>query len=421
MHQPVWVISEIYYPDENGTGHILTRIAEGLAQTRPVRVLCGQPMNSARGVRAPRHEVRNNVEIERCSSTVLDKNNLALRLINALTISASVFFKTLLQVQPGQTVMVVTSPPLLPYVVAVACRLRRTPFVLIAHDIYPEALTATGLLGPKHPIVRLMGAINRQLFLKASHICVLGRDMEQLLLARAPEAQDRISLIPNWGDTDIISPEPKSENKLLAELGLQEKFVVLYAGNLGRTHAVDVLVEAATQLQDDNIHFLFVGTGARKGWLDNAVAERHLKNVTVLGSRPRSEQQTFLNAADVSVVSFVPGMAGISVPSRMYNLMSAGKPIVAVCDAHSELAQVVQEEHAGWVVEPDCVPQLVATLRGAARNPEMVAEFGRNARAAVEEKYELGHALDQYHTLLCQLADDIHPGAIPAAASAQEQ
>ena len=130
-----------------------------------------------------------------------------------------------------------------------------------------------------------------------------------------------IELIPNWADLEDIAPSDRQENALLSTLGIADRFVVQYSGNIGRTHGIDTLLSAADRLRDDRVQFLFIGDGA-----------------------------TSLNACDVAVVSLAPGMSGVSVPSRMYNILAAGKPIVAVADDESELARVVREEQVGWVV-----------------------------------------------------------------------
>lgn len=165
---------------------------------------------------------------------------------------------------------------------------------------------------------------------------------------------------------------PRGENALLRRLPVDSRFVVQYMGNMGRTHGVDLLAQAAKRLHgNDRIHFLFVGWGARKAALEEMVREGRLDRVTVLPGCAPEELPSYANACDLSVIAFQPGMAGVSVPSRMYNVMAAGKPILAVAAADSELARVVREESIGWVVPANDLGALVAAIeRAAATAPE---------------------------------------------------
>jgi glycosyltransferase involved in cell wall biosynthesis len=170
---------------------------------------------------------------------------------------------------------------------------------------------------------------------------------------------------------------------------------------MGRTHDLESIVEAARALSgDERFHFLLLGGGAKSPVVAEAVARHGLGNVTIAGQRPRAEQQMFLNACDVAVITFMPGLSGVSVPSRMYNVMAAGKPIVAMADADSELARVVSENQAGWVVAPGDRAGLVAALREAAADSARLEAMGRRARAAVEGQYGLTHAVESYRRLV---------------------
>jgi colanic acid biosynthesis glycosyl transferase WcaI len=395
----VWIVSELYYPEETSTGYLLTRIAEGLARHVPVNVIAGQPTYSARGTRAPAREEREGVDIHRCIGTTLDKDVPLLRLLNAVTLSASIFLSVLRRVRKGDAVLVVTNPPPLPFVVYLACRLRGARCLLLIHDVYPEVLVASGMAAPGSLLVRAVGWLTRLLYRGVERIIVLGRDMEQLVHDKLGHGNERVAVIPNWADLELVSARPREGNALLRELALQDRFVVQYAGNMGRTHGIETLIDAAVALRGTRVHFVFIGSGAKKRWIEERVQGLGLENVTVLGNRPRSDQDNFLNACDITVISFVRGMAGVSVPSRMYNVMAAGKPILAVADDHSELALVVRENDIGWVLAPGDSQGIVDCLRHASENADRVRDMGRRARAVAEERYSLGKVIESYREL----------------------
>jgi colanic acid biosynthesis glycosyl transferase WcaI len=406
MIKRICVISELYYPEETSTGYLLTRIAEGLAQHFPVHVLCSQPTYAVRGVRAPFREQHNGVHIQRCWATTLNKDNVLFRLINLVTISLSIFVSAVFQIDHRDCVLVVTNPPLLPFVVAIACWLRGAKCLLCIHDVYPEALTASGMVRPEAMLTRLLGWLTQRLYHSMEYIIVLGRDMQRLVTQKLGQAQAQIVLIPNWADLDEVAPDQRTHNALLSELGLCNKFVIQYAGNMGRTHDLESVLESACRLSDKpDIHFLFIGWGAKKHWLEETVQAEGLRNVTILANRPRADSANFLNACDVAIITFVPGMSGVSVPSRMYNIMAAGKPIIAVADSDSELALTVQEEGVGWIVPPAQPDRLVATILEAWASPDLRVKIGLRARQVVEDKYSLQYVIAAYRTLIHSLND----------------
>lgn len=397
MLQRIWLVSELYYPEETSTGYYITKIAEGLADDFEVHVLCGQPTYSARGVRAPRTEVHKGVAIERCVGTTLDKNVLLFRLINIITLSLSTFFRAVAQFKRGDRVMVVTTPPSLPFIVAAACRLRGAKFLLLIHDNYPEILIAVKKAEPGSSLVRLMNWMNRRLYKGASRIIVVGRDMLHLVAGKMDGDASRIVTIPNWAELEQVDPRPRVQNALLAELKLSDKFVLLYAGNMGYPNDLESIMWCARELLPrEEFHFLFIGAGVKKKWLEATIKKDGLSNVTILPPRPRSDQTNFLNACDIAVISFVDQMLGVSMPSRTYNTLAAGKPIIGIADADSELAMVIREEEAGWVVPPGEAEKLLDTIIEAEASKSELALMGARAREAAERKYSLTQAVKDY-------------------------
>ena len=232
--------------------------------------------------------------------------------------------------------------------------------------------------------------------------------MRDLVAHKLGLDSDKIAIIPNWADVDKIRPVPSAQTKLSKALDLSGKFVLQYSGNMGRTHDLEILIECARKLEDrQDIHFLMTGWGAKRQWLEETISAHRMSNMTLLVNRPRDELADSLNASDVGVISFVHGMAGISVPSRMYNIMAAGKPIIAVVDENSELALVVKEEQIGWVVLPGDVDQLVAVILEAHVNPARLTEMGQRARRVAETKYSFARVIESYRNLIQGLGDPL--------------
>ena len=395
------MVTELYYPEETSTGYYLTRIAEGLAGTFDVHAICGQPNYLYKGIRAPRRERHKDVEIHRVPGTTLDKNVIAFKLVNMLTLSIAMFFKALRCFRRGDQVLVVTTPPSLPFMAAVAALAKGAGYTLVIHDNYPEILVAAGKSRPDSILVRLVNLCNRWLYKYASRIVVVGRDMRELVGRKTEGLDVPIVTIPNWAELEQVAPAPREENELLRELGIGDRLVFLYAGNMGYPNDLESIVECARRLNGDPLfHFVFLGTGVRRKWLGERVADLGLANVTLLDPRPRTEQQLFLNACDVALVSLVSRMWGVSMPSRTYNILAVGKPVLALTEPGSELAMVVEEDSLGWCVPPGDPQALLEAVRDiAARRPEL-EEMGHRAREAALGKYSEDLAVSRYREAL---------------------
>ena len=344
--------------------------------------------------------------IRRCRATTLNKDVLLFRLGNLLTISLSMFFHAVVSFEQGDVGLVTTNPPTLPFFTAVACRIRGAKCVLLVQDVYPESLVAAGLLDAHSFPVSVLNRLNLVLYRAMERISVFGRDMEVLVREKlATGASTNIVIIRNWADADQIVPSPREQNELLKQLGLPGKFVAQYAGNIGRVHGIETLLKTAKILHgaDTDIHFLFIGSGAKKKWLEDAVKKNGLNNVTILSNRPRGDQQNFLNACDVAITAFVPGMTGVGVPSRMYNIFSAGKPIVAAVEEDSELGLVVREENVGRIVPVNNAEKMADALMEAKSKPQLLAEMGIRARAIAENKYSFKSVIEAYQSMVGEL------------------
>jgi colanic acid biosynthesis glycosyl transferase WcaI len=397
MKNRLWVLSEVYYPEETGTGYYITLIAEHLAALRPVCVLCAQPAYSRAGVTAPRYEERKSVQIFRCLSLVLHQRPSWARLLRMIWITSSMFFAALFRIRRDESILAVTNPPSVPMMTALLSLFLRVPYSLVVHDVYPDMLSACGIVSHKALSYRLLQKINRIVLRHADHIFCIGRDMaEHLTKSRGIASDDDIQAIPLWSDCDIIHPQPRHENALLCELGLNDKFVVLYAGNMGYPHGINSLVGVIKTLEKyETIHFLFIGSGPKQKLLYELVQSGY-KNLTLLPPRPRKSQNEFLNACDVAILSLVTGMQGLAVPSRTYNLLAAGKPMIALISESSEVARVIREERVGWVVEPGAVEKAAQAILDAKENTIALAEMGVRARRAAETKYDRTRILRKY-------------------------
>lgn len=400
-----WIVSEQYYPQETATGYLLTELAEGLASLLPttVNVLCLKPGRTIVDAELPDREERKGVSIYRSRATSFDKDKLFLRLINVITGSLALFFDALRLIGKDDVVLVVTNPPSLPFFVHIANRIKGGKTILLIYDVYPEAAVVAGVLKEGGWAHRFLDRLNKWLYRNVQHIVVLGQDMRELVIEKLGEDEEHITVIPNWADIDKVSPQLPEDNSLLTELGLVDKFVIQYVGNMARVNDIETVVQSAIQLaSEDDIHFLFIGSGAKREWLKRVVNEKQLRNVTILPPRPRSDQNNFLNACEVGIISLCAKMKGVSVPSRSYNIMAAGRPILAIMEPGSEMDRVIRKADIGWSIPPGRSDVLAQTIRRIRFQRDVVREKGRRARELAEQEYALSSALEKYRQVIHQ-------------------
>jgi colanic acid biosynthesis glycosyl transferase WcaI len=401
----LWIVSELFYPETTSTGYILTRIAEALREDFHVHALCARPGYSGRGTRVPTKEEHNGVSIHRCFSTTLDKDVFLLRLLNLATTSVSIFLCSLAFFRPGDIILVVTNPPSLPYLMRLSSGLKRARCALLVHDVYPELLIAAGKLDARNGVAKILNWASRMLYRSMDRILVLGRDMKDLIEAKLIQRSEQVVIATNWADADIITPRGKEGNSLISELHLEGKFIVLYAGNMGYPQDMDSIVEAADLLSGmEQVQFLLIGTGAKRKHVQRAIGQRGLKNVLLLPGLPRDDQSDFLNACDVGLISLVRGMKGISVPSRFYNLLASGKPVIAIVDPDSEVGLAVEEGRLGWVVSQNDSRRLADTIRRALNDPQERVEMGGRAKQLAQGLYSFDRVISVYRETLRDIA-----------------
>jgi glycosyltransferase involved in cell wall biosynthesis len=285
--------------------------------------------------------------------------------------------------------------------------------VLLVHDVYPDVLVAAGVTTRGSLLYRVWNAALKRLLRACDRICVLGRDVEALLLEKAPDVRERVRLIPNWVDADRVRPAQSAADQVRGRIASGNDFVVMYLGNMGRTHDIELLLDvAATFTPDAPLRFVFIGNGAKVPLVE-AAARRH-PHIAFLGQIPRTDVGAHVAAADVFVIPFRAEMLGVSVPSRSYDVMAIGTPMLVVADPRSEIARVVTEWDIGWNVPPGDAAALRAALSDAlARRDELSARRDRAAHLAAST-----YAKPTIMSAYARVLDELVPTPSRSAASA---
>lgn len=390
------IVSQYFHPEQASTAVLLFELARALRDRGvSVRAITGQPSYHG-AARAPRHEVVDGVEIRRVPTTQADKNAALGRAANTMSFTASAAARLALEAPDGP-LLIVTCPPQGLWLGPLVRRLRGRPYVLLIHDLYPEIAVAVGRLRAGSGTARLWARLNREAFEQAAGVITLGPLMRDLVRERyLPQtAWERVVDIPNWADGELLRPLPRdaAHNPFVAQHGLDGELVVQMSGNLGLFQEIDVALEAARLLRGEGVRFLFIGEGGQKARIAAAAAESD--NVTLLDFVPREVLPYSLAAADAALITLKRGVEGLAVPSRLYPVMAAGRPTLAVMAEDADVARQVRAADCGLVVghDPRALAAAVRTLRD---DPARRREMGENARRAFEAQYTLDVVAAEY-------------------------
>src|SRR3954468_2323315 len=386
----VVVVSQHYPPDPSTTAAIMAAISECVAQEAEVLVLSGTAGSAAAA----------NPAVVEVKNWMPGKAALLKRALAEFLFTIRMFVTMLMRLRRGDLTITVPAPFMLPYAFAAAAKLKGARSVLIMHDLYPDVLIMAGMLKPDSVMAKAMHALNAPMFRALDAVVIIGRDTEKLLLRYGGMTRDKIRFIPNWATlargVRAVDPDNPYRRSLSA------RFVVGLSGKLGFTHDPVIVFEAARLLRDNrDIHFLLSGWGIGFDQLREMQSEARLPNVTLVDRVEDDQLETFLSAADVWIIPYRRNVAGVSVPSRFYNLLAIGRPVILVSEADAEAALTVTEHDVGWVVEPGRPDELAKAVRQAAGADDPQ----RAARAAeIAGRFDFDAAMAGYCGLIRELS-----------------
>jgi colanic acid biosynthesis glycosyl transferase WcaI len=420
----ILIYSYNYYPEPIGIAPLMTELAEGLVtRGHEVRVVTGMPNYPQRQIYPDYRgklyctESRNGVIIQRSSVWIRPKPGL----ISRMLLDGSFVLTSLLQALKGwqPDVILLTVPPL-PIVVPAALLswFYSCPIVLNLQDILPEAAVHVGLIQNKQAI-RVFEALEKFAYRTAHTISVITEGFTDNLVGKGIPPE-KIRCIPNWVDVKFIRPLSKKSNPFRQVHQLQDKFVVMYSGNIALTQGLKTVIETAAQLQHiEDIVFVIVGEAKALDDLWQVCVEHQVENVLLLPFQPREKLPEMLAAADIGLVMQKKNVVAFNMPSKIQVLLSSGRPIVASVPLTGTAAQAVRQSGGGVVVEPESPDRLAEAILHLYENPAEVEALGEQGRRYAVLNYSSEQALNRYEKLFYEVASasgaSIHmPANLPA-------
>lgn len=254
-------------------------------------------------------------------------------------------------------------------------------FDIVVYDIYPDTLVEFGYFKPNNWIIKKWETANRKMFAKANKIVTLTDGMKNRLSNYVDEI--KIKVVPIWTDNAFLKPIKKAENTFLINNQLQNKFVVMYSGNMGKSHPVELLIELADYFQESNkICFLLIGGGEKYKSLEISIQKKELKNIKILPWQDTLLLPYTLSGADLAFVTVGSEASDLSIPSKTYNLMSVGTPILCVAPKLSALANLIDSENMGSVFQEDDFLGMVEYINKCIEDIEFHENLRQNALKA---------------------------------------
>jgi colanic acid biosynthesis glycosyl transferase WcaI len=275
---------------------------------------------------------------------------------------------------------------------------KRVPFIYNVQDLYPETPVQVGQLRNVHAI-RVLERLESFMYSRAAHVTVISPAFRDNIVAkRVPP--EKVSVIPNFVDTQFIRPLPK-KNAFSQRYGLTDKFVVTHAGNLGYVYDLETLVLAASLLRlETSIQFLIVGDGVGRPRLETTVRELGLENVRFLPFQPRESLPLLRAASDVQVALYRSGSARFSMPSKVYEIMASGRPVLASADKHTDLWNLIVNTRCGVCIDAHDPAELASTVMRLYKDPLWRLRMGERGRLEVERSYSRMAAVAKYDELV---------------------
>ncbi len=369
----ILLMNQFFWPDGAATSQLLTDLARDLAADgHQVEVIAGGTYAATAAETAPP------VTIHRIAARRFSRGTMG-RLVSYASFYAGAAWRAF-TMPKFDVVLTLTTPPLLSVIGGLLHRLRGTRFYIWEMDVYPDVAVDLGHLRRNSLLHKAIGWLADWSRQQANGVVALGECMRDRLIARGV-SPEKIIVIHNWADSRQIQVRPENRDRTSLE--------IVYSGNLGLAHESDTIIAAIAHLRDDpRFHFTFIGGGSRREQLARFVTESEISSVTLRPYVPRVDLTDTLGSGDIGLVTQRDDCCGSVVPSKVYGLMAAGRPILFIGPAFATPARIVREHACGWHIPVGDSLALIRLLQHLADRPEEIRAAGRNARQALETFYD---------------------------------
>jgi colanic acid biosynthesis glycosyl transferase WcaI len=392
------LLLNLYYPpDTSATAKMAETVVDALGAKHDVTVLSGRPSYDPTERRAwhlYQTEECGKARVIRVGSTDFPRVQMKKRVFNYLSYVFLAVPRAL--VLPCDVILAMTDPPFEGIAGAFVAMLKNKPYVYNIRDLYPDMALGGRIVTPSL-LSRIWERLHRWALRRATNVVVLGEDMRNRILAKGVDSA-RIVIVRDGAEIRLPAHQlPLPDQSVIGAIRGDFQFVLLHAGNLGFYGAWETLVEGASQLEKEGVGLVFVGDGAQREKLGSACAR--ISNVRFLPFFPASKIPSVLAAADAHVITIKRGLEGVVVPSKMYGILAAGKPIVAVATAECDVVSIGIREGFAVSADPDVPAEFSERVREIVADPNRLRRMGE-AAAKIAPEYERSCELQKLVTVV---------------------
>lgn len=335
-------------------------------------------------ISVPMKAIPMNLTIKR--SIKYNRKSSLKRISSWIIFTLQCFFRLVLSSSKNKLWVLVSNPPLVPLALGWLASLKGIPFIIVIYDLYPDVLVQTETVKLDSLLIKIWTRINRHIFKRAATICTLSESMKVSVNAYLKPGSHSVQVIHNWADNEQIKPIPKNQNTLITINKWTEKFIVLYSGNIGATHDLKSLLEAAGLLKaEKDLLFIIAGEGSKKESLIQLALKLDLHNIQFLPYQCSENFPSLLAAADIAVIALGIGAEGLSVPSKTYSALASGACILGISPDNSELSGLIVKYQAGKNFIPGSVTEIADFIKNGKNTPESLISFKKNALLAARD------------------------------------
>ena len=412
MKKKLLIYAHYFYPDVASTGQILAELAEGMIDAFDITVICVVPSYS--GVIEEKYKSKRiyieeykGIKLVRVRVPEFKKSNKISRIKNLL----AYFFNSLIataKIEKQDYIYTISQPPILGGVLGVLGKwIKGGKLIYNIQDFNPEQTIAVGYARNKLLLNTVM-AVDKFSCKNSDKVIVVGRDMQETLKSRFNNKRVPSNVfINNWINEKEIYPLDQNHPKIIAfkeKYNLKDKFIIMYSGNIGLYYDLENIIKVIGEFKDrEDVVFAFIGDGTVKSKIEEYVTDNKLNNVTFIPYQDKADLIYSLNAADIHWVVNAKGIKGVSVPSKLYGVMAAGKSVLGVLDEGSEARLIVEECNCGVCIEPGNYKEISRNIEYILNNKELIKSLGQNGRKYLEVNLTKDVSINKYKETILSL------------------
>ena len=328
----------------------------------------------------------------------LKKNSLLGKLLNGSIFCVSSTYYILKNRKQYSAILVVSNPPFIGIVGAFVKMLTGIPFIFLCQDLFPESAIKSGIIPDRGPFRLLLHYFSLLIFKASRYIIVLNPSMKRRI-DNSYGTSHKSHIIHNWSVVETSSSDCCRGSRVLrSEWGLEENFVIQYSGNFGLMHDMLTILEAARSISNTSSRILFIGDGSKRHQLE--AYARLSSNIIIKPYQSRHDLRSSLSACDISLISMSSGSEGVISPSKLYGILSVGKPILFVGRHNSYIANLIQKYNCGFIIEPGDPLALRDAIERLIVNPRLLEELSRNSLLAYQQAFGTEKSIPKYLDLV---------------------